>query len=63
MSTQTSQCVFTQLCQWHLELKRAQGPSSFCFGYFFRQKISITLQNMQASSILSWVVVVGPTMS
>jgi hypothetical protein len=36
-------CVFTHLCQCHLELERAKGPSSFYLDYFFCQKISITL--------------------
>jgi hypothetical protein len=36
-------CVFTHLCQCHLEFERARGPSSFCLDYFFCQKISITL--------------------
>jgi hypothetical protein len=34
MFTQTSWCVFTQLCQCHLELERVLKPSFFCFGYF-----------------------------
>jgi hypothetical protein len=32
--TQTCWCVFTRLCQCHLELKRAIGPSSFYLGHF-----------------------------
>jgi len=34
MSTQVNICVFTQLCQCHLEFERIKGPSSFCLGYF-----------------------------
>jgi hypothetical protein len=34
MSTQTSCCIFTQLCQCHLELERARRPSFLCLGYF-----------------------------
>jgi hypothetical protein len=30
--------VFTWLCQCHLELERARGPSCFYFGYFFLSK-------------------------
>ncbi len=59
VSTKTSWYVFRWLCQCHLELERARGPSSRCFGYFLCKKISITLQRMQASSILSHVIVVG----
>jgi hypothetical protein len=36
-----------------------KGPEGPHLGYFFHQKISITLQRMEASSILSWAVVVG----
>ncbi len=32
--TQTCQCVFTWLCQCHLELERAKGPSYFYLGHF-----------------------------
>jgi hypothetical protein len=32
--TQTCGCVFTWLCQCHLELERAKGPSSFYLGHF-----------------------------
>ncbi len=35
---------FTRLCQCHLELDRAKRPSFFYLGYFYYQKISITLQ-------------------
>ncbi len=36
--TQTCQCVFTQLCQCHLELERGKGPSSFYLGHFSSSK-------------------------
>ncbi len=36
--TQTSRCVFRQLCQCHLELEMVRKPSSFCLGYFFSTK-------------------------
>jgi hypothetical protein len=29
-----SKCVFISLCQCHLELQRARGPSCSCFDYF-----------------------------
>ncbi len=51
--------VFTQLCQCHLELEKVRRFHLFVWVKFFRQKKSITLQKMQASSILSWEVVVG----
>ncbi len=35
MSTQTSPCVFRQLCLCHLEPKMARKPPSFCFGFHF----------------------------
>jgi hypothetical protein len=38
MSTQTCWCVFTQLCQCHLELERVRKLSSFYMGYFFSSK-------------------------
>ncbi len=40
--------AITQLCQCHLELERVKGSSYFYLGFFFffRQKISITLQRM-----------------
>ncbi len=38
MSTQTGWCVFTWLCQCHLELESVRRPSSFCLGYFFLSK-------------------------
>jgi hypothetical protein len=41
--------------------KRPKGFSSFCLDYFFTQKFSITLQKMQASSILSQAVAVSLT--
>jgi hypothetical protein len=40
-------------------LKGLEGPHLFTLVMFLRKKISITLQRMQASSILSWVVVIG----
>ncbi len=57
--TQTCRCVFTWLCQCHLELERAKGPSSFYLGHFSSSKNSITLQRMQTFSILSWAVTIG----
>jgi hypothetical protein len=50
--TQTKWYVFTWLCQCHLELKRPKGPLILVSKSFLRQKISITLQKMYASSIL-----------
>jgi hypothetical protein len=38
MFTQTSWCVFTWLCQCHLELKSTKGSSFFYFDYFFSSK-------------------------
>jgi hypothetical protein len=38
MSTQTGWCVFTRLCQCHLELERAKRPSYFYLGFFFLSK-------------------------
>jgi hypothetical protein len=38
MSTQIGWCVFTWLCQCHLELERAKNLSSFCFVYFSSYK-------------------------
>jgi len=34
MFKQTSWCVLTWLCQCHVKLQRARGPSYFCLGYF-----------------------------
>jgi hypothetical protein len=39
--------------------KGTKGPPPFVFVTFLWKKISITLQRMQASSILSWAVAVG----
>jgi hypothetical protein len=39
--------------------KGPKSPSLFVLVTFLHQKISITLKRMQASSILSWVIVVG----
>jgi len=36
--TQKVQCVFTQVCQYYLELKSAKGPSHFYLGYFSLSK-------------------------
>ncbi len=58
MFTQISWYVFIQLCQCHLELEKVKRPFIFLFWLFFYQKISITLQRMQAFSILSWVIVI-----
>ncbi len=44
-------------------LKGIKGSHLFTLVTFFCQKVLITLQKMQASSILSWVVVVGLTTS
>jgi hypothetical protein len=57
--TQTCQCAFTWLCQCHLELEGARRPSSFYLVTFLCQKVSITLQRMQASSILNWTIAIG----
>jgi hypothetical protein len=38
MFTKTSQCVFTWLCQCHLELARARKPSFFCLDDLFLTK-------------------------
>jgi len=37
--TQTCQCVFTWLCQCHLELERDKRPSSFYLGHFSSSKV------------------------
>jgi hypothetical protein len=44
-------------------LKRPKGPPLSISVTFFQQKISTTLQRLQTSSILSWVIVVGLTTS
>ncbi len=44
-------------------LKGPKGVPFFCFDYFFYQKISITLQRIQSSSILNWEVAVGLSFS
>jgi hypothetical protein len=44
-------------------LKRPEGPHLSILITLFHQKISITLQKMQASFILNWAVVVSPTTS
>jgi hypothetical protein len=36
--TQTCRCVFTRLCQCHLELEGDIRPSSFYLGHFFSSK-------------------------
>jgi hypothetical protein len=36
--TQTCQCVFTRLCQCHLEFEGDKRPSSFCLGHFSSSK-------------------------
>jgi hypothetical protein len=51
------------LCQCHLELEKAQKPSSLYLGYFLCKKISITLQSMETSSILNQAVHIGLTIS
>jgi hypothetical protein len=43
--------------------KGPKGHPLYVLVFFFGQNISITLQRMQASSILSWVVVIGVTTS
>jgi hypothetical protein len=40
-------------------LKGLEAPPFFVLVTFLQQNISITLQRLQASSILSWVVAVG----
>ncbi len=44
-------------------LKGLEGPLLFVLVTFLWQKISITLQRLQASSILSWKVAIGLTIS
>ncbi len=44
-------------------LKGTKGPHLSTLVIFLRQKVSITLQKMQASSILSWVVAINLTTS
>jgi hypothetical protein len=44
-------------------LKRPKGPQLSTLVIFFRQKVSITLQRMQVSSILSRAIAVGLTTS
>jgi hypothetical protein len=44
-------------------LKRPKGPHLSTLVIFFHQKVSTTLQKMQASSILNQVVVIGLAMS
>jgi hypothetical protein len=64
MSKQISWCVLTWLCQCHVKLQKAKRPSSFFFLITFcYKKISITLQKMQASSILCQVVVINLAIS
>ncbi len=46
-----------------LEKEKAKGPSLFVLVTFLHQKISITLQRMQSSSILNWVVAIGLVIS
>ncbi len=59
MFTQKVQCVFTRACQCYLELKMQKGLPLLILVTFHRQKISITLERMQTSSILNWVILIG----
>jgi hypothetical protein len=55
--------VFTQLCQCHLELERPKGFHISILVIFFCQNVLITLQKMQAYSILGRAIAIGLTTS
>ncbi len=55
----TCRCVFTWLCQCHLEFERAKGLHHSTLVIFLCKKLLITLQRMQVSSILSQTIAVS----
>ncbi len=64
MSTEVGEYVFAQLCQCHLKFEKTKKPSPVSvLIIFLHQKISIILQRLQASCILSWAVVMNLTIS
>jgi hypothetical protein len=54
LPTQTCWCVFTRLCQYHLELERVRRPSYFYLGHFSSSRHTSHHHDWSIASVSFW---------